>query len=248
MDHNAEYCKARFYELVKMYHPDRSPGTRSGNSQATRNERYRLIVAANAILSDPTKRCAYDRFGAGWNDRGEAGRSPQPRSYSTHHSRPSPFSSEWRDSRQHDPIWQNATWEDWERFYRRRAQREAGESEAESSSRYTSNATFFLLVTLVALIGSSANYTRMEHLGAQMVHQRDILHDRAARELRMVRQEAADGRDRDERIQWFVRNRDASLRVAGSDVEVLRQERRERMLPRPDVCQSEEITEREFQG
>ncbi|RJE20858.1 Hsp40 co-chaperone Jid1 [Aspergillus sclerotialis] len=59
--------KSRFYELVKVYHPDRASSTPTQTlCEATRIERYRLIIAANEILINPTKRRAYDQFGIGW--------------------------------------------------------------------------------------------------------------------------------------------------------------------------------------
>ena len=67
------YSKQRFYELVKLYHPDRHEhsGSEDGLSYSTKVERYRLVVAANDILSDPVKRGAYDCYGAGWNGQQE---------------------------------------------------------------------------------------------------------------------------------------------------------------------------------
>ena len=108
MKTNGVYSKARFYELVKVYHPDRGNGKDEALPRHIKMERYRLIVAANHILADPTKRSAYDRFGAGWNGRAEVGGKETWYQPSPHHP-PGPFSS-WTDSR--NPIWQNATWED----------------------------------------------------------------------------------------------------------------------------------------
>src|SRR6187402_3852458 len=47
------YSKRRFYELVKLYHPDRHDHDTISHSlsYATKLERYRLVVAANDILS-----------------------------------------------------------------------------------------------------------------------------------------------------------------------------------------------------
>lgn len=111
---NQAYSKARFYQLVKIYHPDKSDASDSGISQEMKSERYRLVVAANIILSDPVKRSAYDRIGAGWDGKADiAGKNG---------SGAGPFQQNWRDPS--DPVWQNATWEDWERW------REAREDEA----------------------------------------------------------------------------------------------------------------------
>ena len=71
---DARYNKALFYQLVKIYHPDRNH-TAAGSSMphSVRLERYRLVVAANEILSDDVKRRAYDLYGAGWHGN----RTPQ---------------------------------------------------------------------------------------------------------------------------------------------------------------------------
>lgn len=243
MKQSASYSKARFYELVKLYHPDRSNGAHADMPRALKMERYRLIVAANTILSDPIRRTAYDRFGAGWNGRAEVGEQHQP---STNGGKAGPFSPNW--SQPGDPIWQNATWEDWERFYAKRAREQGGGATdgvgCEQSPYYMPHSQFILLVAFLALIGSTANYTRMENAGTYFVAQRDLVHDRSAKDLRRVRQEAAGG-SREERIQWFLRNREATLGTAGSDAEVLREEKLDRMLPEREVCRSDEIAEKD---
>ena len=53
MKTNGVYSKARFYELVKVYHPDRGNGKDEALPRHIKMERYRLIVAANHILADP---------------------------------------------------------------------------------------------------------------------------------------------------------------------------------------------------
>ena len=73
MKDDAIYSKTRFHELVKLYHPDMSPGKSEDIPRQVKIERYRLIVAAHTILSDPTRRSAYDRFGAGWNGKADLG-------------------------------------------------------------------------------------------------------------------------------------------------------------------------------
>jgi hypothetical protein len=65
------YSKRRFCALVKLYHPDRhcqhgGDAELARLSRATKLERYRLVVAANALLSDPVKKAAYDQYGIGW--------------------------------------------------------------------------------------------------------------------------------------------------------------------------------------
>lgn len=74
------------------------------------NRRYRLIVAAHEILSDPTRRMVYDRSGHGWHSRTELFGSSSHRAATT-------------GAPNDDAIYRNATWEDWER-YRRQQQRQ----------------------------------------------------------------------------------------------------------------------------
>jgi curved DNA-binding protein CbpA len=62
-----KYLKAGYYDLVKTYHPDLNmASSRESLSKEERVERYRLVVAAHEILSDPKKRAAYDVYGIGW--------------------------------------------------------------------------------------------------------------------------------------------------------------------------------------
>ena len=241
MKHNATYSKTRFYELVKLYHPDRSNGPDSEVPQTVRVERYRLIVAAHTILSDPTKRSAYDRFGAGWNGKAEIGGrgtwyQPSP------HGQPGPFSQNSNDPK--DPIWQNATWEDWQRYWAWRAHKDGsaeGVHRRKQAPVYFNNSYFLFLVMLLAMMGGTANYNRAQDAGTSFVEQRDVAHDRAVKELRKVRQEASSG-SRQDRIDWFMRNREATR---GFDVESVRQERADRLLPDREVCRSEEIVEKD---
>ena len=246
MKHNALYSKARFYELVKMYHPDLSNGNGSSShpsiSQQVKMERYRLIVAAHNILSDPVKRSAYDRVGAGWGGKAEVGGDTSGRSGAPN----GPFTSHsWSDHA--DPIWQNATWEDWERFYARRA-REQGTADGNAAREhqgplYMQNSYFVALVILLALMGGSANYNRAQDAGTYFVEQRDLVHDRAAKDLRKVKQEMSGMKGRDERIQWFLRQREATMgQMSGTDIEAWREDKARKMLPDPEVCRSEGVS------
>ncbi|OJI84638.1 hypothetical protein ASPTUDRAFT_40652 [Aspergillus tubingensis CBS 134.48] len=60
------YRKSAFYERVKLYHPDRHRAVPSALTPTVRASRYRMVVAAHELLSDPHKRQAYDRWGVGW--------------------------------------------------------------------------------------------------------------------------------------------------------------------------------------
>ncbi|KAK5172986.1 J domain-containing protein 1 [Saxophila tyrrhenica] len=244
MKHNAAYTKSRFYHLVKQYHPDRATSNSNNHSvsHAVKMERYRLIVAANDILSDPTKRSAYDRFGAGWNGNAAI---PTRRNDS---DPAGPFSQNW-NSNPSDPIWKNATWEDWERFYHARAKANGTAAEGvhnpNRTGLYLQNSYFLLVVMALALMGSTANYSRAQNEGQYFVDQRDIIHDRSAKDLRKARQEALHSGSKEDRVQWFLRNREATMGVAGSDIETLREEKVDRLLPDRDVCRSEEVKEKD---
>ena len=106
------YSKHKFYELVKVYHPDRQSAhhhdpesTIHAVPPVERLERYRLIVQAHTILSDPVRRKAYDATGAGWGERSSWMRRDGSSRPHTATEPDSPFA--------------NATWEDWERWYAR---------------------------------------------------------------------------------------------------------------------------------
>ncbi|KAF4463132.1 Heat shock [Fusarium albosuccineum] len=62
------YDKENFLRLVKLYHPDLNGENSLTRSlqPAIRLERYRLIVAANELLSDPSKRKMYELYNVGW--------------------------------------------------------------------------------------------------------------------------------------------------------------------------------------
>lgn len=136
------YSKRRFYELVKIYHPDRPcnnhPQCRH-ISDAVKLERYRIVVAAHEILSDPTKRETYDRFGAGWHQwnriTGFGDESTKTNGNQQPYGRGEGFD---------DSVFKNATWEDWERWYQRH--------EPKRPQNYdVSQKTFTSLVILIAV-------------------------------------------------------------------------------------------------
>lgn len=60
------YSKSRYYDLVKIYHPDCYRTVASSLPDEIRTQRYRLVVAAHELLADPAKRYAYDSYGLGW--------------------------------------------------------------------------------------------------------------------------------------------------------------------------------------
>lgn len=228
------YSKQRFYELVKMYHPDKHSHEDSPASDlpyATKLERYRLVVAANDILSDPIKRGAYDLYGAGWNGQPEVS---GPRDAGD------PSSGDWRSDTGrgwgHNPNGpsQNATWEDWERWYQR-------DAKGPQSPTYFSNSAFVGLIFLFAALGGIGQATRVGNYSVSFLEQQDALHNEMSRDLIRRRKEAAafEG-DKQERIHHFLKQRDP----LGYGIVDPRVEASRKMLPAPEVCPGDAINSR----
>ncbi|KAK7529975.1 uncharacterized protein J3D65DRAFT_164800 [Phyllosticta citribraziliensis] len=214
----APYSKRRFFELVKIYHPDRPTPLHvdpEACPEATRLERYRLVVAAHDILSDPVKRSAYDRFGAGWG----AMRSITVPDY----DRP-----QWKPGQ--DPT-ANATWEDWERWYSR-------DEKSEQHPLFVSNGAFVAFIVMFAALGGIAQVTRAGNFGHTLVERREMVHSQTSKDLRRVKQDAITG-DRGAKLQSFLRHRDAETRT---------DEAYRRLLPNPEVCSSEMVQGRDVGG
>ncbi len=205
------YCKQRFYELVKLYHPDRPhPAGAYRLSHATRLERYRLIVAANTILSDPLKRSAYDRYGAGWNGSPEIGSGFSRPGHPWGHS----AGTGWASYTGPDSPAHNATWEDWERWYQREATNSTGKPPPQEPL-YFSNTAFVSLIVLFAALGSFGQVTRVGDYSRTFIEQIESVHDECSKDLMKRRRSdyGADrtgtgNRNRDERIQTFLKMRD----------------------------------------
>ncbi|MCJ1367332.1 hypothetical protein MMC16_006464 [Acarospora aff. strigata] len=231
---DSPYSKHRFYELVKLYHPDRPhPACTYPISHATRLERYRLVVAANTILSDPLKRTAYDRYGAGWNGAPEIGSSRHgPHGWAT------TAGTGWASYTGPDSPAHNATWEDWERWYQRDIHSNGkGARPPPQEPLYFSNSVFVSLIVLFAALGSFGQVTRVGDYSRTFIEQIESVHDDCSKDLmRRRRRELLTGsdmggnKDRDERIQNFLKMRDPD----GSAGE----EGYRRLLPAPEICSS----------
>ncbi|KAJ5046401.1 uncharacterized protein L3040_003645 [Drepanopeziza brunnea f. sp. 'multigermtubi'] len=208
------YSKRRWLSLVKKYHPDRHDiSLMDGLSYTTRLERYRLVVAANEILSDPIKRSAYDTWGAGWNGAPDVAAHPDQPGSASHWGRCS----------------RNATWEDWEEFY------QENESKERQEPRFVSNSTFVGLIMTFALIGSVSQASRAGRSGTQFVEQRDSLHRTISEDLVRTRKDTTTAYgSREERIDNFIRQRDP----LGYGVTDPREELYRNALPPPDMCSS----------
>ncbi|KAG4026595.1 hypothetical protein MFRU_039g00730 [Monilinia fructicola] len=206
------YSKQRFYELVKLYHPDKHGiDTHDGLDYDTKLSRYRLIVAANDILSNPVKRNAYDTYGAGWNGRPDV-LDPRDRQGDSHG---------WAGPG--GPS-QNATWEDWEKWYKR-------DVKGKQEPKFVSNGAFVLLIAVFVVVGGIGQFTRVDNYSIKFLEQTDTLHDRMSKDLRQRRK---DTRymfgSREERIHSFLRQREDP-----------REETFRKLLPNPEVCSSEDV-------
>lgn len=220
------YSKKRFYELVKQYHPDRHDhhSADDGLSYATKTERYRLVVAANNILSDPVKRGAYDCYGAGWNGQPDVS-GPRDTSDPTN----TWGGRGWGGGP--DGPSQNATWEDWEKWYQR-------DAKGPQEPRYTSNSAFVGLIMVFAAIGGIGQATRAGNYGMRFIEERDALHSTMSKDLMRRRKEATTMYgSRQERIDTFLKQRDPE----GYGLSDPREESYRRLLPAPEICSSEDI-------
>jgi curved DNA-binding protein CbpA len=216
LERGAVYSKHKFYELVKIYHPDRhnSVGIDQPIHKLThfeRIERYRLVVQAHEILSDPVKRKAYDATGAGWGAKT---------------SEVSGTSRPWRADSTDSPY-ANATWEDWERWYAKTNTGPNGPQAYEGT--YFNHNAFASFVILVAIItgvlqathaGTSASSVE-ERARAFTAQTHQFMNDRRVENAHYydsddghgVRQKPITpvlGPAADERVRHFLQRRDPS--------------------------------------
>ncbi|KAL9127181.1 MAG: hypothetical protein Q9217_003889 [Psora testacea] len=224
---NAPYTKQRYYQLVKVYHPDRNGHEEcsahiSSLSGAVKMERYRLIVAAHEILSDPTKRKAYDKTGAGWH--GRPGHDAI-RSYWSPREE-----TKWSGFDHNDSPFRNATWEDWERWY----QRQSGKKQ---NPVFASNGGFLSLVVSVVLLGVFGQSLRVDEYGNMFKRQVERMNDDASTFVRQKKTETQGFGNRDARLQSFLKTRDPH----GYGLNDTREEQFKKLLPEPETCMSEGI-------
>ncbi|KAK7941461.1 uncharacterized protein PG986_013848 [Apiospora aurea] len=188
---DAPYSKARFYTLVKIYHPDRhtQTGKVDSLSHAVRLERYRLVVAANQILSDPTKKRAYDLYGAGWGSKLSMDNSAY------RHAEKS-----WRNEPGNPSM--NATWEDWERWYGER-----DGAKAKQQTVFMSNEMFVVVLCAFVLVGSMGQARRANKGSMSLVEMHDQKHEAISHDIQMRKVEQT-GLSRHERVESFLRQRE----------------------------------------
>ena len=179
----APYSKRNYYDLVKIYHPDRPLKGHPLSHQLTpeiRLHRYRIVVDAHELLSDPSRRASYDRSGAGWSHTVLDRTTEEPT------GGPS--------------VYANATWEDWERWHNRH----------QAPQRHVvDQQTFVRLVILLVLLGGAlqASWIGKVHTGFE--DRLRELNEESARFLRGRKEETVKQMVSNEaRVQNFLIRRD----------------------------------------
>jgi curved DNA-binding protein CbpA len=132
-----EEIKRRYYELVKVHHPDKS-----GDKSPIALERFRKVVKAYKILNNRHKKEMYLRFGVGW-DSPAVTTSPNT-SYGSRFSTGSSYSSNY------------TYYQGWE------ADNDTYKGESSTTERFMSNPYFAAFVITVALFGVAIQYMRLE--------------------------------------------------------------------------------------
>lgn len=227
LERNGPYSKQRFYELVKLYHPDRNsheqnPSDINDLSHAVKMERYRLVVAANDILSDPEKRKAYDHYGAGWNGRSDLDFSKHNWSYNT--------GTRWSGFEHNSSPSHCATWEDWEKWY----QRENG-AKGKQAPVYFSNGGFLSLIIITVGLSGFSHATRAGDYSRTFLEQIEAVHGDCSNTIQTRRKESQSFGNKDERLQSFLRTRGESGIPVGYGVPDPREEIYRERSPSPDV-------------
>lgn len=108
------------------------------------------------------------------------------------------------------------------------------------------NSYFLAVVIALSIIGSSLNVNRARDNGTSIAEARDLVHDRASKNLRQVKKDAQGLTSRQDRIDFFIRQREASMGGSVNEYQTLREERAGKLLKDREVCSSEEVQEREM--
>jgi len=189
LDHDAPYTKRRYFELMKIYHPDRPDNAHPLYRNITpevRLQRYHIVVSAHELLSDPDKRAAYDQFGTGWKY--------QPKRYNT----VAEATAQW--GAYGPTIYANATWEDWERWHKRHG---------EKQRNVVDHRTFTRLVILLALFGGAVQASWISQLNTGYEERLREVSEDSMRFLTGRRQHTVQQMpSNDARVQSFLIRRD----------------------------------------
>ncbi|OQD63682.1 hypothetical protein PENPOL_c009G10097 [Penicillium polonicum] len=180
---SATYSKRNYYDLVKIYHPDRPIKDHPLFHQLTaetRLQRYRIVVDAHDLLSDPIKRATYDRNGTGWIHAG-LDTTVKPDSHGPN-------------------IYSNATWEDWEDWHNRHQ----GPQQHVVDQR-----TFSRLVILLVLFAGALQASWIGQMNNGVTDRLREVNEKSARVLQGRRDSTVKQMDsNDARVQGFLIRRD----------------------------------------
>ncbi|KAK4148975.1 hypothetical protein C8A00DRAFT_19287 [Chaetomidium leptoderma] len=185
----APYSKARYFQLAKLYHPDHQHHTSDGDiPHLTKIERYRLVVAANEILSNPNNKRMYDLYGFGWDNQTDS------------HTRHREADRAWRQEPGNASM--NATWEDWERWHQQR-----DGSREKQEEVFTSNLGFMAILSAFLIIAAWSQMTRAGTKSVNLLDMQDQQHAAISKELRERRSQRI-AMDREGRVENFLRQRE----------------------------------------
>ena len=225
------YSKHKFYELVKIYHPDRHGLEHTvcqGISHVEKLERYRLVVLAHQILSDPIKRKAYDSYGTGWGLAERQSTRHTRGYYSASADKPFGFGQGYDNS-----PFGNATWEDWERWYRRN---EPKHKQAYAGNYIDPN-VFASFVILLAVITGVAQATRAGKYSGSIEERANAFTEETSRFLTSRVTEYNENKlNSDGRIKHFLEKRDPSkYGLKDEEEETYRKHFSSKTLPPPKL-------------
>ena len=207
LEKTATYSKHKFYELVKIYHPDRhnledNPCSRD-LTHGERLERYRLVILAHEILSDPVKRQAYDNHGAGW-----AGYQRTSNRYTTGYYSEGSRKPYGRGKGYDESPFANATWEDWERWYARDTNETANQSHV---GNYISPNMFASVIIMMAVVSGVAQATKAGQFSGSIEERAQVFTEETTRFLNeRAEKQKMDTWNHEGRVKWFLEKRDPS--------------------------------------
>ncbi|KAL8693171.1 MAG: hypothetical protein Q9218_001953 [Villophora microphyllina] len=158
-------------------------------------KRYRLVVAANDILSDPSRRRAYDQCEAGWSGHPDVGGPVYHWDLRT--------KTRWTGFHDNGSPANNATWEDWERWYQR-------DSKAPQTPVYLSNGGFIFLVAFVTAAGAIGQASRVDEHKNRFDERGELLHRECNKHLQQRKNETRELSDRNQAILRLARAREQS--------------------------------------
>jgi curved DNA-binding protein CbpA len=245
LEKGAAYSKHRYYQLVKLYHPDKH-GHYNDDTSIThmeRLERYRLVVQAHEILSDPAKRKAYDSYGAGWGAGNKTSTANRyTRGYSSASGRQYGYGPDYDST-----VFGNATWEDWERWYRKR---DDTESKQAYSGIYMNPNAFASFIILMAVLTGVIQATRAGQYSESMVAKVDAMTEETAQFLSARAREYDEKNSKaDDRIRTFLERRDPTrYGLKDEEAESYKRHFSTRVLPPPTTVTTSKVVAKEDIG